>query len=505
MSAKPSLGLTANRAESADGVLRFHKLAEEGEHGMGGGRNRVIQPLLIAVLLCMVALSARQSQAARTSTGKLLVAADIHFNPTADPSLVPQLLNAEPEQWQSILNKSTPRSFSPYGQDTNWWLLQSSLDHMHKTMPRPAAFLILGDLLAHRLHTKFQDATHDDNLQHYRVFVVKTVKFIALELRQRWPDTQILLTPGNDDNICGDYAVEPHGPYLSDTADTVRDLAKLDDQAVADWKALGSYSVKPAAIPGLEIVSLNSVFFSEEYEPRSFQDSCAEVDSTANGRELMWLNRTLRKAQQAHQRAWLIFHIPPGIDGYASTHGHNRTCEANLMPLWVPEWTVKFVSDLVDYQSTVKASFAGHTHTDSFQVIAQGEKPAAFVLIDPPISPVYDQNPAFRVVDIEGSEIRDVTTYYLTNLTEAGAKDGKWKKEYVFSRQWKIKQIDPPSLNKIYGQIATHDAARAQWLRLYNVSSPAAEVPPDTVRGLYCSIEGIGVGTYRKCACGSSK
>lgn len=174
------------------------------------------------------------------------------------------------------------------------------------------------------------------------------------------------------------------------------------------------------------------------------------------------------------------------------------------MPLWVPEWTVKFVSDLIGYQSTVTASFAGYTHTDSFQVIREGETPAAFVLIDPPISPVYDQNPAFRVVDIEGSEVRDATTYFLTNLTTAGATQrGKWKKEYVFSREWKIKQIDPASLDKIYGEIATNDAARAQWLKLYNVSSPAAKVPSDTVRGLYCAIEGIGVGAYRKCACGA--
>jgi sphingomyelin phosphodiesterase acid-like 3 len=453
----------------------------------------------LVVVFCLITAFAGSALAAKR---KLLIASDIHFNPMADASLVTQLAGAEAAQWEAILSKTTPHSFSPYGQDTNWWLLQSSLDQMRKTMPHPAVFLILGDMLAHHFPKTFRDTTHDNDLQHYRAFVLKTMQFLALQLRQRWPDTQILITPGNDDDDCGDYTIEAGGAFLSDTAPIMRDLAKADDKAVADWKALGSYTLQPAALPGVTMVSVNTVFFSENYEARSFQHSCQEVQSNAFGHEYGWLTRTLSAAQQRHQKVWLMYHIPTGIDGYASTHGHNRTCAANVMPFWVPEWTVKFVSDLIGHQSTVAASFAGHTHTDSFQVLREGETPVGFALIDPPISPIYDQNPAFRVADVEGSEVRDVTTYYLTNLTTAGAKQrGKWKKEYVFSRTWKVKQIDPASLHKIYNQIATNDAARAQWLKLYNVSSPAAKVPSDTVRGLYCAMEGIGVGAYRKCAC----
>ena len=141
-----------------------------------------------------------------------------------------------------------------------------------------------------------------------------------------------------------------------------------------------------------------------------------------------------------------MFHIPPGIDGYGSVHNHESSCAANIVPMWVPEWTVKFDSLLLNYQGTIAASFAGHTHTDDFRVIRDGSDAKAFVLIDPPISPVYDQNPAFRVFDVSGSEVRDQTTYYLTNLTTAGAKQrGKWKKEYTFSREWKTKQLDSAS------------------------------------------------------------
>ncbi len=468
-------------------------------------RNKLFWSRLAAVC-CLVIAFANPALAVNVAKQKVLIVSDIHFNPMADPSLVPQLASAEPAQWEAILNKTAPHSFSPYGQDTNWWLLQSSLDQMRKTMPRPAVFLVLGDLLAHRFPTMFRDITHDNDAQHYRAFVLKTVQFLALQLRQRWPDTQILLTPGNNDDDCDDYAIEPGGSFLNDTATTVQELAKADEQAVVDWKAWGSYSLLPAAVPGVRIVSLNSVFFSEKYEPQSLKDSCEEIQSTAPGHEFGWLARTLSEAKQANQKVWLMFHIPPGIDGYASTHGHNGSCAADVMPLWVPEWTVKFVGAMMGYQSMVAASFGGHTHTDDFRVILEGETPIGFVLVDPPISPIYNQNPAFRVVDVDGSEVRDATTYYLTNLTTAGAKQGgKWKKEYTFSREWKVKKIDPASLGKIYDEIATSDSARAHWLKLYNVSSSAAKVQPDTVRGLYCAIEGLGVGSYRKCACGAGQ
>jgi hypothetical protein len=461
---------------------------------------------LALAALCWHACISDTALAADTTKHKVLVASDIHFNPMADASLVPKLLGAEPAQWEAILKQTTPQTFSPYGQDTNWWLLQSALNQMHKTMPHPAVFLILGDLLAHNFPDTFRSITHDADRRHYRAFVLKTVQFIALELRQRWPDTQILLTPGNNDDECDDYAILAAGPFLNDTAALVHELARGADQPASDWKQLGSYSVMPASIPGLRIVSLNSVFFSEKYEAQSLEQSCQEVQTTAPSQAFAWLEQTVSDAKQANQKVWMMFHIPPGIDGYGSAHSHQATCADKIVPMWVPEWTVKFDSLLLNYRDTVAASLAGHTHTDDFRVILDGSTPRAFVLVDPPISPVYQQNPAFRVLDIGGTELRNQITYYLTNLANAGGKQrGKWKKEYSFSKEWKAKQLDSAALGKIYDQIAANDAARAHWLKLYNVSSSAAKVPPDTVRGLYCAIEGLGVGAYRNCACGNNQ
>ncbi len=58
--------------------------------------------------------------------------------------------------------------------------------------------------------------------------MLKTVAFIAWELRKRFKKSQILLTPGNNDNECGDYDIEADGPFLSDTAELARRLARAD-------------------------------------------------------------------------------------------------------------------------------------------------------------------------------------------------------------------------------------------------------------------------------------
>jgi hypothetical protein len=469
--------------------------------------------LLMAALLYLPVgnLAAQANSFAR---GKLLLASDVHFNPMFDATLVPELQQAAPEQWPAILERGQPRAFSPYGQDTNWWLLKSALDAMRKTMPRPAVFIIDGDLLAHGFPAKYRATTHDDDRQHYRTFIAKTVQFLALQLRQRWPDTQILITPGNNDDDCQDYSIEAGGAFLTDSAPIVRDLAKGTEELAANWQSLGSYSVLPASIPALRIVSVNTVFFSAKYQAQSLQKNCADVQSTADDATFRWLQNTLTDAQQANQKVWLMFHIPPGIDGYASTHPKGGPvppvgleCVKDIVPMWEPEWTQKFDSLVMSYRGTVMASFAGHTHTDDFRVIGDPSAPTQFVLIDPAISPVYGQNPAFRVIEFSSDAgVKNHTTYYLTSLTKPDKKlRGRWKKEYEFAREWKARPINAASLGKIYGEIASNETTRQRWLKLYNVSSDAAKIPPNVVPGLYCAIEGLGVGAYRVCACGTTQ
>ncbi len=354
---------------------------------------------LALVPLLLLTLGVIPLQAGQTKSGsadKMLIAADIHFNPMFDPSLVAQLDAAGPSQWESILNGSKMRAFSQYGQDTNWWLLQSSLDQMQKTLPRPALVMIAGDSLAHRFPQTYQNITHDSDREHYRKFVLKTIRFLALQLRKRYPDTKILITPGNNDEDCGNYSIEAGGRFLHDTAEPVRDLAQGDDEMRGAWEETGSFDVAHPTIPGVRIISLNTVLFSDKYHAAKFDQECAAVPSNGPDEAFHWLESRLSKAKAAHQKVWIMFHIPPGIDSFASIQKYQgllksaaqrasqaQTCLSGVVPLWAPSRTAQFESLLEKYHGTVIASFAGHIHVDDFRILDPSGSDSSFVLITP--------------------------------------------------------------------------------------------------------------------------
>jgi hypothetical protein len=472
---------------------------------------------LFCLMVLLTALGVHVADAQQdkmVSRDKFLIASDIHFNPMADPALVAELAAANPSQWEAILQRTEPAAFSPYGQDTNWWLLQSALDQMRKTLSHPAFVMYTGDLLAHEFPRTYRNATHDDDPEHYRAFVLKTVEFLALQFRKRFPNTKVLVTPGNNDEDCGNYSIQAGGAFLSDTASVARNLAKADESFIGEWKALGSYNVPHPTVPGVRILSLNTVFFSNNYHSTSFRQDCAAVPSNAPTDLMGWLESNLAKAKEANETVWLMFHIPPGIDGYMTTQRRvaaseatapsaNISCGDTIVPMWAPTWTEQFDNLLEKFQGTVLASFAGHTHNDDLRLVNTMGVKKALVLVDPAVSPVYDQNPAFRIVTFSSDgSLTDQSTYYLTNLMHASSKvQGRWKKEYQFTREWKIPRLDLDSIGTIYNDIQTTKTARDLWLKLYNVSSSAAIVPPDAVRGLYCAIGALDVAAYQSCYC----
>lgn len=474
----------------------------------------------MAFLSLLVCLTGSTRAFGRPPSHQLLIASDLHFNPFADRAIVADLAAAPASRWEPILNRSNPAAYSPYGQDTNWWLLQSALDAMRSTEPQPALVMIDGDLLAHGFPQAYAQATHDSDRAHYRAFVLKTISFIGWELRRRFKRSQILITPGNNDNECGDYDIEADGPFLRDTAAMARSLARASGHFTADWKALGSYTLAPAAIHGVRILAVNSVFFSNKYQAASFAHACAPVDSAAATRTFTWLEANLAQARQVHEKVWLMLHIPPGIDGFSTLLQFRRlaltansnmqdVCSKAIVPMWKPAFTTRFDGLLEDYKSTVMATFAGHDHTDDFRVIHSANTTLGFVLINPPISPIYGQNPSFRLVTFKADGmLADHSTYYLTNLPAArNDVPGAWTREYTFTNEWQSQTLNADTFQSIYDRINNDDringqvGARAQWLSLLNVSSTHDSVPAIAVQTLVCAIHALDPASFQACYC----
>jgi sphingomyelin phosphodiesterase acid-like 3 len=430
---------------------------------------------------------------------------DLHFDPMADPALVDQLAGAGPDQWSTILDGSTDRSLGQYGRDTNWPLLRSALYQMAETLPHPVFVLISGDFLAHHFRQEFDVAATDHSDAAYRVFVRKTMQFLGQQLEQTLPAIPIIPALGNNDEECGDYQLQPRGPFLADTLPIVRRLVGSGVPGPGfdrDWQSYGNYS---ARVGGIRILSTNTNFLSIHY-----RNACGSLaDGDPGWATLAWLEAELAAAKDAGERVWLLYHIPPGIDGYATLR--QGACPATMIPMWDQAYAQAFNALLQRYADTVTASFAGHTHMDDFRLIGDADGRYGFALITPAVSPIFGQNPAFRTITYDAAGgVADQTTYELTNLlqaTIAGGVPPDWRAEYTFGQQWSLPRVDLPSLQRLYTLISDDPAARERWHVIFPVSSTVYWAPfsggngrlEQAVRAFRCASGNIGPTDYLRC------
>jgi sphingomyelin phosphodiesterase acid-like 3 len=424
----------------------------------------------------------------------------------SDPRLVERLAAGEPADWPAILNASADKSLGRYGADTNWRLLQSALEYMKVVQTHPAFVMITGDFLAHHFREQFNSAVREHSDAAFRGFVDKAMRFLALEIEATFPDTPILPALGNNDEICGDFELQPNGPFLVDMLPVVRGLVgnRANPDLDGDWTSYGNYS---ATVPGASRVRLifaNTVLFSRRYRNASGAPGGDPGQAT-----LTWLSAQLAVAERQHQHVWLAYHVPPGIDGFATWR--LGSCPDKLIPMWDQRYAQRAYALLRRYAGTVTASFAGHTHMDDFRLIGDGGHYFGFVLITPALSPIFGQNPAFRSVAFDSAGgLLDQTTYGLTNLSDISADTpAKWQAEYTFTREWRLPRLDLPSLERLYTMITQAPADRAHWHDLFVVSStfywPHSSSAPEVIRAYDCATGHVRLDDFRQCDCGNGK
>lgn len=449
---------------------------------------RFILITLAAVLLATTPVSAAEL----APSGRFLVMSDLHFNPMDDPSLLDRLAAAEPSEWSTILESAHDAALSSYRHDTNWPLLRSTLEAMQRRLPNPVLVMVPGDLLAHDYRDKFASASdHSDAA--FRAFVHKTLEFLAAELRQRFPDAPVLLTLGNNDELCGDYELEPNGPFLADILPIMHELLKIgtDDAVDQEWLARGDYVVR-LNDAHLRVVLANTVLIS-----RNYRNACGQ-DGDPGRDMLAWLEQQLEAAKRANEKVWLLYHIPPGIDVYTSIHA--GSCGTAPASMWKDTYLDPFVALMRRYAETITASFAGHTHMDEFRLIQD----AGAVVLTPGVSPIFGQNPSFGIYTYtQDTRVLDRTIYYLDPSAyhlDPSAQTA-WAEEYSFDEAWNVPALALPDLQQVAKTIDASPEARAKWLRYYRVSHLSSPMPDDIARAYTCAIGNISPADYFHCHC----
>ena len=163
-------------------------------------------------------------------------------------------------------------------------------------------------------------------------------------------------------------------------------------RAAEDFSESGNYALPHPTVPGMELISLNDVYWSNRYS----EDSC-HPESDHQGRSVMkWLEGQLKNAKKKNMKVQLIMHIPPGADvfsTYAKSHMGMSFAQA-VQLFWAPKYQREFLELVKDYPGVLVSGFAGHTHMDDFRVLDEGTGTAPFFIhICPTISPDPGQQP----------------------------------------------------------------------------------------------------------------
>lgn len=448
----------------------------------------------LVLATCLVSAPCR----ARADSPRFLVMSDIHFNPLYDPTLADRLVAADPSQWQGIFATSGKTGLGAYGSDSVWPLVDSALTSMKAAEPHPAFIVFPGDFLTHKFRDLYNTAVSNPTTEGFQAFVAKTMAFLVARIMETFPGVPILPTLGNNDDDCGDYEIQPNGPFVTATLDLAKRMVGGATGADFDaaWLMGGNYSVPHPTLPKTRVVSVNTVYLTPNYS-----NACGAANSpdpaTAT---LTWMTDTLAAAQAAGELVWIVQHVPPGIDAF-STSTYTK-CPA-VAPMFAPQHQAGYEAAVSRYAASIPVIFTGHTHMDDFRLL--GDTGAGtFALVTPGISPVFGQNPGFRIFTLaDDGGLLDQSTYALTNLTTAAtAGDAVWREEYRFRAAWSVPRVDLSALQSVYERIASDEAAAAQYVTFYAVSNPAGVgLTPANDDAYVCAAGATGTAAFVQCYC----
>ncbi|WGD31899.1 metallophosphoesterase [Ancylobacter sp. WKF20] len=437
--------------------------------------------ILTILFLAVVALLPARGMA---SDGVFLHMSDIHFDPFDPPSSAAALAELDLSSWTAHLASKASSRPAGWGHDTNFPLLESALAEIARAATDADFVVLTGDLIAHDFPELTQKALgFTPGSAESRAFAAKTTLYVIERVREAVGGKPVFLTLGNTDSGCGDYRIDPDGPYLDATRAAVRQLAGADRLAAdfdATYRAGGYYAAAHPTLANVTVLVIDDALWSPEYS-----DPCGSTGDEAGAAMLEWLGRQLAQAQAAGRRVWLLHHIPPGIDAYSTLHAKGATCRARIVPMLAEPYATGFTDLLARYSGTIAASFSGHDHHDDYRLLR--DTAGAVVGVDkivPAISPIFGQNPGFHVFtyDRTSGAVADIATRYLANLgTAQRASDGQWREEYVFSAAYGATSFSPSSAEAMWKQLLPPaEPVASTFRRLYPVSHGelgAADLP----------------------------
>lgn len=423
-------------------------------------------------------------------SSQILSFTDLHFDPFADSDLVQDLAELPAASWDAFLARRASRDLAPFGHDANYWLVDAVIANARAKIPNPDFILFSGDFLAHHFNRRFDAAFPSADAASRNAFILKTVEFIVDKVAKAFPAVSTYFTLGNNDSFAGDYAIVDGGAFLEQTADPLFDLWIQEQSSRAEFYSTypehGWYTIPLAELPETRLIVLNSIFFSPRHPDPGVEETITE--------QLDWLEIELAEATENEERVWLLTHIPPSVDVFATLHSSPR----QIVMQWRTPALDRFLELMRAYEPTIVFGQAGHTHMDDFRLVYTEDPPHEaldLINITMSVSPIFGNNPGFQVYtyDRDAALVTEIQSYYL-NLKQPGQWPW-WQHEYDFRTRYRV----PPSLSgydRVFRDIPMEPGVRQDYVDLYSVSIDPPAIG-DQWPAYWCGIAGLTAQQYQ--------
>jgi sphingomyelin phosphodiesterase acid-like 3 len=473
-------------------------------------------------LLAALALPA-QTPAKTTATDPtipVLMLSDLHLDPFRDPAKVPKLAAAPISEWTAILDqpdspadtqKSTDSAQALQGcgkaADSSYALLASSLK-AEKVHAAEARFItISGDLLVHQFDCRYNAIMKSGGKIGYADFAEKTSSFVIERVEAAFPGVPVYVALGNNDSSCGDYKMDVNDRFFAGTSRAVMaglrgaDVAELK-QARADYEAGGYFSV---TLPGLthktRLLAIDDIFLSRKHT------TCADKpDDAGADRTIAWLKDQLHSASENGERVWVMGHIPPGIDVYATLR-KGDVCSGTKAETFLSSSTGSLGDVIANNSSTIRLAIFGHTHMDEMKLLASGSGGKVPVKGVASISPVDGNLPSFTVAQIDPAtaELSDYTVFTASNKTGIATT---WNSEYSFREAYHKPNFSAATLSDLASGFDADIPANAAASEAYEqYFDPGSPISPLVIawHEYACGIDHYTEAGFKACTCATAK
>jgi sphingomyelin phosphodiesterase acid-like 3 len=444
---------------------------------------RAVLASALCLLICLLMFAGHASPSDAQHPPKTihaLLISDVHLDPFWDPGKVEKLAKADVSEWSAILaspdTPTRPQDFAALiaqcpsrGVDTSYGLFSSALGEMKKHVGDAGFITVSGDLMAHQFDCKFRQVFPKAAAADYTRFTEKTIAFVVSQLQEAAGPAPVYAALGNNDSDCGDYKLSPNSDFLKGVGEalTAKFPAVERKAALASFAETGSYSIiLPAPFANARLIVLDDLFFSKRYA------SCPGYSGpSGKSLQLAWLRKQLATAQSASQKVWVMAHVPPGVDAFATlSKGACNAAPKMLLSSADPAQPDEMTDAMLGAADVIQLGIFGHTHEDEIKLLekqpagtAAQPKPAAIpVKLVPSITPINGNLPSITVAEIDPA-----TATLIDYAVFAGSQTVAWTKQYDYSEDYGEASFSADAVKDLVTKFAADSSGTTRPTRNY--------------------------------------